>query len=83
MEGGKVEAVMAEGRGALTYSTYSRAMVRYNGLPLALAPVAQPWSLDASLTRRERKQRKFSRKRGEKTGQEQINQLEVCFSFQA
>ena len=42
MEGGKVEAVMAEGRGALTYSTYSRAMVRYNGLPLALAPVAQP-----------------------------------------
>jgi len=42
MEGGKVEAVMAEGRGALTYSTYSHAMVRYNGLPLALAPVAQP-----------------------------------------
>jgi len=50
---------------------------------IALGPCPGGSTPVASLTRRERKQRKFSRKRGEKTGQEQINQLEVCFSFQA
>jgi len=80
MEGGKVEAVRAEGRGALTYYLFScyGAVQR-----IALGPCPGGSTPVASLTRRERKQRKFSRKRGEKTGQEQINQSEVCFSFQA
>ena len=60
-------------------------------IALGPCPGGSTLVVDASLTRsvlsrarrKGRKQRKFSRKRGEKTGQEQINQLEVCFSFQA